>query len=384
MRSPAPTTAGSTGRPPATASAWPTPTSSIEVEHDLCVGGDEAVFGGGKVIRESMGQSTRAPAPRARPTSSSPARSILDHWGVVKADIGVRDGRIVGIGKAGNPDTMDGVAPGAGDRAVHRDPVRQRPDPHRRRDRLPRPPHLPADRRRGAGVAASPRSSAAAPARPRARRPPPSRRARGTWPACTRRWTACRSTWCCSARATPSRTTRMWEQVLGGAGGFKLHEDWGTTPGRDRRLPHGRRRDRRAGGHPHRHAERGGLRRVDARGDRRPVDPHVPHRGRRRRPRAGHHHRGRAPERAAVVDQPDPPAHRQHPGRAPRHADGLPPPQPVGARGPGVRREPHPPVDHRRRGRAARPGRDLDHRQRLAGDGPRRRGRSCARGRPRT
>ncbi|MGE0309279.1 MAG: urease subunit alpha [Acidimicrobiia bacterium] len=82
----------------------------IEVERDLAAGGDEAVFGGGKVIRESMGQgiATRA---EGTPDLVITGAIILDHWGVVKADIGVRDGRIVAIGKAGNPDTMDGVHP---------------------------------------------------------------------------------------------------------------------------------------------------------------------------------------------------------------------------------------------------------------------------------
>src|SRR5687767_5283107 len=83
----------------------------IEVERDLSAGGgDEAVFGGGKVIRESMGQSvvTRA---EGTPDVVITGAVILDHWGVIKADIGIRDGRIVGIGKAGNPDTMDGVDP---------------------------------------------------------------------------------------------------------------------------------------------------------------------------------------------------------------------------------------------------------------------------------
>jgi len=82
----------------------------IEVEQDLAGGGDEAVFGGGKVIRESMGQAgaTRA---QGTPDLVITGALILDHWGVVKADVGVRDGRIVGIGKAGNPDTMDGVHP---------------------------------------------------------------------------------------------------------------------------------------------------------------------------------------------------------------------------------------------------------------------------------
>lgn len=82
----------------------------IEVEEDRCAGGDEAVFGGGKSIRESMGQamSTRA---EGTPDLVITGAVILDHWGVVKADIGVRDGRITAIGKAGNPDTMDGVHP---------------------------------------------------------------------------------------------------------------------------------------------------------------------------------------------------------------------------------------------------------------------------------
>jgi urease subunit alpha len=82
----------------------------IKVERDLCAGGDEAVFGGGKVIRESMGQA-RASRADGTPDLVITGAVILDHWGVVKADIGVRDGRIVAIGKAGNPDIMDGVDP---------------------------------------------------------------------------------------------------------------------------------------------------------------------------------------------------------------------------------------------------------------------------------
>jgi urease subunit alpha len=83
----------------------------IEVEQDLSIGGgNEAVFGGGKVIRESMGQSMATRA-EGTPDLVITGALILDHWGIVKADIGVRDGRIVGIGKAGNPDTMDGVSP---------------------------------------------------------------------------------------------------------------------------------------------------------------------------------------------------------------------------------------------------------------------------------
>jgi urease subunit alpha len=86
----------------------------IEVTEDRAMGpagsGDEVIFGGGKVIRESMGQSLATRAEGA-PDLVITGVVILDHWGVVKADVGVRDGRIVGIGKAGNPDTMDGVDP---------------------------------------------------------------------------------------------------------------------------------------------------------------------------------------------------------------------------------------------------------------------------------
>jgi urease subunit alpha len=88
----------------------------IEVTQDRCGGpgqlaGDEAIFGGGKVIRESMGQSTATRA-EGTPDLVVTGAVVLDHWGVIKADVGVRNGRIIALGKAGNPDTMDGVTPG--------------------------------------------------------------------------------------------------------------------------------------------------------------------------------------------------------------------------------------------------------------------------------
>src|SRR4051794_20748983 len=86
----------------------------VEVTEDLSMGpsgaGDEAVFGGGKVIRESMGQA-RTTRAEGSPDLVITGAVVLDHWGVVKADIGIRSGRIVAIGKAGNPDTMDGIHP---------------------------------------------------------------------------------------------------------------------------------------------------------------------------------------------------------------------------------------------------------------------------------
>ncbi|WP_114854472.1 urease subunit alpha [Brachybacterium sp. YJGR34] len=82
----------------------------IEVEQDLTFGGEEAVFGGGKSIRESMGQGTTTRAEGAPDTVITNA-IVLDWWGVVRADVGLRDGRIVGLGKAGNPDVSDGIDP---------------------------------------------------------------------------------------------------------------------------------------------------------------------------------------------------------------------------------------------------------------------------------
>ncbi|HEX8832622.1 MAG TPA: urease subunit alpha, partial [Abditibacteriaceae bacterium] len=82
-----------------------------EVEHDYTVYGDEIKFGGGKVIRDGMGQSARATRADGVLDTVITNALIIDHWGIVKADIGIRDGLIVGIGKAGNPDIMDGVSP---------------------------------------------------------------------------------------------------------------------------------------------------------------------------------------------------------------------------------------------------------------------------------
>src|SRR4051812_47505181 len=200
----------------------------IEVERDLCFGGEEAVFGGGKVIRESMGQSARAYA-AGTPDLVITGALILDHWGVVKADIGVRGGRIVGIGKAGNPDTMDGIDPalvigpsteimsgngkiitaGAIDCHVH----------------LICPQILeeavasgittiigggtgPADGTKATTVTASPWYLERM------------HHSLDAWPL----------NFVLLGKGNTVSQESMWEQLRGGAGGFKLHEDWGTTP----------------------------------------------------------------------------------------------------------------------------------------------------------
>jgi urease subunit alpha len=79
----------------------------IEIEKDFTIYGEEVKFGGGKVIRDGMGQSQRTTKDAVDTVITNAV--ILDHWGIVKADIGIKDGRIAGIGKAGNPDIQPGV-----------------------------------------------------------------------------------------------------------------------------------------------------------------------------------------------------------------------------------------------------------------------------------
>ncbi len=80
----------------------------VEVEKDFTTYGEEVKFGGGKVIRDGMGQSQRMSSECADSVITNAL--IIDYWGVVKADIGIKDGRIAGIGKAGNPDIQSGVS----------------------------------------------------------------------------------------------------------------------------------------------------------------------------------------------------------------------------------------------------------------------------------
>ncbi|MGX7726104.1 urease subunit alpha [Rhodococcus sp. 5G237] len=82
----------------------------IQIEEDRTFGGEEAVFGGGKSIRESMAQGVTTRAEGAPDTVITNV-IVLDWWGIVRADVGIRDGRIVALGRAGNPDIADGVHP---------------------------------------------------------------------------------------------------------------------------------------------------------------------------------------------------------------------------------------------------------------------------------
>jgi urease subunit alpha len=203
----------------------------IEITSDLSGGahaGDEAVFGGGKVIRESMGQAT-ATRTDGTPDTVITGAVVLDHWGVVKADVGIRDGRIVALGKAGNPDTMDGVHPalvigpsteviagngriltaGAVDSHVH----------------LICPQLL--TEALGSGITTIIGGGTGPAEGTKATTVTP-----GAWHLA--RMLEALDPWPVNVLLLGKGNTvgeeALWEQLRAGAGGFKLHEDWGTTP----------------------------------------------------------------------------------------------------------------------------------------------------------
>ena len=94
----------------------------IEVEKDFTVYGDEIKFGGGKTLRDGMGDNSTLTNAEGALDYVITNALIIDYWGIVKADIGIKDGKIAGVGKAGNPDIQDGVMPnmvvGAGTEAI--------------------------------------------------------------------------------------------------------------------------------------------------------------------------------------------------------------------------------------------------------------------------
>ncbi len=201
----------------------------IEVERDLAGGGgNEAVFGGGKVIRESMGQATATRA-EGTPDLVITGAVVLDHWGIVKADIGIRDGRIVALGKAGNPDTMDGVHPdlvigpsteilagngriltaGAVDSHVH----------------LICPQSL--EEALGAGITTIIGGGAGPAEGTKATTVTPGAWNLGFMLAALDGWPV---NVALLAKGNTVSEEGLREQLVAGASGFKLHEDWGTTP----------------------------------------------------------------------------------------------------------------------------------------------------------
>lgn len=204
----------------------------VEITEDRSGGpglaGDEAVFGGGKVLRESMGQG-RATRADGAPDTVITGAVIIDYWGIIKADIGIRDGRIVAIGKAGNPDIMSGVHPdlvvgpsteiiagngrivtaGAIDCHVH----------------LICPQIM--DEAIGSGITTIVAGGTGPAEGSKATTVTP-----GAWHLA--RMLESLDHWPLNIALLGKGNTvsheAMWEQLRSGAAGFKLHEDWGTTP----------------------------------------------------------------------------------------------------------------------------------------------------------
>ena len=249
---------------------------------------------------------------------------IIDHWGIVKADIAIKNGLIAGIGKARQP----GHAAGRDHRhrPRHGNHCGRGHDRHGRRHRHATPLHLPAaaiDEALTSGVTTMIGG--------------------GTGPATgTFATTVTPGPWHMErmlqavdgypmnigllGKGNASQAAPLREQIAAGAIGLKLHEDWGSTPAAHRLLPGRGRRDRHPGRHPHRHAQRGRLRRGHGGRLQGPHHPHLPHRRRGRRPRARHHQGLRRGNVLPSSTNPHAALHGEHAGRAPGHAHGLPPP----------------------------------------------------------
>ncbi len=204
----------------------------IEITQDLSGGpghaGDEAVFGGGKTLRESMGQG-RATRAEGAPDTVITRAVILDYWGIIKADIGIRDGRIAAIGKAGNPDIMDGIHPGlvigpsteiisADGRIVTAGAVDSHVHficPQLMQEAIGS--GITTMVGGGTGPAEGSKATTVTP---------------GAWHLA--RMLESLDCWPMNiallGKGNTVRAESMWEQLRGGASGFKLHEDWGSTP----------------------------------------------------------------------------------------------------------------------------------------------------------
>ena len=202
-----------------------------EVEHDYAVYGDEITFGGGKVIRDGMGQSSTATRESEHGALDLVITNalIIDHWGIVKADVGVRNGRIVKIGKAGNPDTQAGVDPdlivgasteviagegkiltaGAIDSHIHFI------SPQQIYEALSN--GTTSMLGGGTGPATGTNATTCTPGRWNLEQ---MFRAAEAWP----------MNFGFLGKGNASARDPLAEQVLAGACGLKLHEDWGTTP----------------------------------------------------------------------------------------------------------------------------------------------------------
>jgi hypothetical protein len=343
----------------------------IEVEEDRTFGGEESVFGGGKSIRESMNQGTTTTAEGAPDTVITNV-VVLDWWGIIRADVGIRAGRIVALGRAGNPDIADGVhtdlqigpstdvisgegrilTAGAFDSHVH----------------LLSPSQLHEALATGittiAGGGTGPsEGSKATTVTP------------GAWHlgAMLRALDDIPMNILLLGKGNTVSAAGLAEQALGGAAGYKVHEDWGATPAAiDAALEAADDHGLQVALHSDSLNEAGFVESTIS-GDRGTQYSRLSRRRRRRWARSRHPIDRGAREHPPGIDEPDPAAHREYDRRAPRHAHGLSPSQPRSARRPRVRRVPHPGDDDCGRGPAPRHGRPVDHVLGRSGDGPHRR-----------
>lgn len=339
----------------------------IEVERDFTVYGEEVKFGGGKVIRDGMGQSQLGAAQVVDTVITNAL--ILDHWGVVKADVGLKDGRIQAIGKAGNPDIQPGVniAIGAGTEVIAGEGMILTAGGIDTHIHFICPQQIEEALMSGVTTMIG----------------------GGTGPAAGTNATTCTSgPWHMArmlqaadafpmnigftGKGNASLPLPLEEQVLAGAIGLKLHEDWGSTPAAiDNCLEVAERHDIQVAIHTDTLNESGFVETTLGAFKGRTI--HTYHTEGAGGIRTGHHQGLRLRQRAAQLDQPDTAVHPQYHRRAPGHADGLPPSRPGHRRGRGLRRVTHPPRDHRRRGHPPRPRRVQHDQLRQPGHGPGRR-----------
>jgi urease subunit alpha len=204
----------------------------IEIEKDFTHYGDEITFGGGKVIRDGMGQSSTA----TRESESASALDlvitnavILDHWGIVKADIGIKNGRIVKVGKAGNPDTMAGVDPelivGASTEVIAAENQIVTPGGIDSHIHFISPQQIQESLSSGittmiGGGTGPATGTAATTCTPGAWNLARMLQAAEAWPV----------NFGFLAKGNSAHQAPLNEQIEAGACGLKLHEDWGTTP----------------------------------------------------------------------------------------------------------------------------------------------------------
>jgi urease subunit alpha len=203
----------------------------IEVEQDFTAYGDEITFGGGKVIRDGMGQSSRAAREGPNGTLDLVITNalILDHWGIVKGDIGIKDGRIVKVGKAGNPDTMAGVDPelvvGAGTEVIAGENMIVTPGAMDSHIHFICPQQIYEALSNGVttmlgGGTGPATGTAATTCTPGAFHLARMLLAADAWP----------MNFGFTGKGNAATAEPLAEQIRAGACGLKLHEDWGTTP----------------------------------------------------------------------------------------------------------------------------------------------------------